>query len=73
MSLLIIVNLNLNFTVLIAANQIQIPIIVGGGVNTSKSAEKLVSSGAGYIVTGTQIEKLPSSSNLLEFTQAVHC
>ena len=55
------------------SKQIQIPIIVGGGVNTSKSAEKLVSSGAGYIVTGTQIEKLPSSRNLLEFTKAVHC
>ena len=56
----------------ILSKQIKVPIIVGGGVNTSKSARKLVSSGAGYIVTGTQIEKLPSSKTLLEFTQAVH-
>jgi len=56
----------------IISKQINIPIIVGGGVNTSKSAGQLVSSGADYIVTGTQIEKLPSSKTLLEFTQAVH-
>ena len=56
----------------IISKQIQIPIIVGGGVNTSESAGKLVLSGAGYIVTGTQIEKMPSTKTLLEFTQAVH-
>ena len=56
----------------IISKQIKIPIIVGGGVNTSKSAQELVSSGAGYIVTGTQIEKLPSLKTLSEFTQAVH-
>ena len=47
-------------------------IIVGGGVNTSDSAGKLVSAGAGYIVTGNQIEKLPSSQALLRFTRAIH-
>ena len=46
--------------------------IIELGVNTPESAEKLVASGADYIVTGTQIEKLPSSGSLLEFTQAVH-
>ena len=56
----------------IISKQIQIPIIVGGGVNTSESAGKLVSSGADYIVTGTQIEKMPSSKTLLAFTKAVH-
>ena len=56
----------------ILSKQIQIPIVVGGGVNTSKSAGQLVSSGAGYIVTGTQIEKLPSLTSLLAFTHAVH-
>ena len=56
----------------IISKQIQIPIIIGGGINTSESAGKLVSSGAGYIVTGTQIEKLPLSKTLLDFTQAVH-
>ena len=56
----------------IISKQIQIPIVVGGGVNTSESAGQLVSSGANYIVTGTQIEKLPSSKTLLAFTKAVH-
>ena len=56
----------------IISKHIQIPIIVGGGVNTSESAGKLVSSGADYIVTGTQIEKMPSSKTLLAFTRAVH-
>ena len=56
----------------IISKQIQIPIIVGGGVNTPKSAEQLVSSGASYIVTGTQIENLPSSNTLLAFTKAIH-
>ena len=54
------------------SKQIQIPLIVGGGVNTSESAGRLVSSGAKYIVTGTQIEKLPTSETLLAFTKAVH-
>ena len=56
----------------IISKQIKIPIIVGGGVNTPESAEMLVASGADYIVTGTQIEKLPSPKTLLAFTQAVH-
>ena len=56
----------------IISKQIQIPIIVGGGVNTSESARQLVSSGANYIVTGTQIEKMPPSKTLLAFTKAVH-
>jgi hypothetical protein len=32
----------------------------------------LVSSGAGYIVTGTKIEENPSIKELQEFTNAVH-
>ena len=56
----------------IISKQIQIPIIVGGGVNTLEAAAKLVSSGASYIVSGTQIEKLPTSKTLLAFTKAVH-
>jgi len=54
------------------SKKIQIPIIVGGGVNTSNSARELVSSGASYIVTGSLIEKLPSSKTLLTFTQSIH-
>ncbi len=51
---------------------LSIPIIVGGGVNTPESADLLVKAGADYIVTGSQIEKLPSSTELIKFTQAVH-
>ena len=51
---------------------INIPIIVGGGVNTAESANLLVKAGADYIVTGSQIEKLPSINELIQFTQAVH-
>ena len=54
------------------SKEIQIPIVVGGGINSSVSARNLVLSGAGYIVTGTQIEQLPTSKVLLGFTQAVH-
>ena len=51
---------------------LNIPIIVGGGVNTAESADLLVKSGADYIVTGSQIENLPSSTELIQFTQAIH-
>ena len=51
---------------------LSIPIIVGGGVNTAESAYKLVKAGADYIVTGSQIEKLPSKTKLIKFTKAIH-
>ena len=51
---------------------LSIPIIVGGGIKSSESADSLVKAGADYIVTGTQIEYLPTSSELIKFTQAVH-
>ena len=51
---------------------LNIPIIVGGGINTVESAEILSKAGADYIVTGTQLEKLPNSTDLIKFTNAVH-
>jgi len=51
---------------------LSIPIIVGGGINTAESADLLVKAGADYIVTGSQIENLPNSTELIQFTQAVH-
>ncbi len=56
----------------IVSNELLIPIIVGGGVNTAESAKDLVSSGAGYIVTGTQLESDPSLNSLLKFTESIH-
>ena len=54
------------------SSQLNIPIVVGGGVNTPDAAQKLVSSGAGYIVAGTQIETIPIREILRTFTNAVH-
>ena len=54
------------------APNLKVPIIIGGGVNTPEAAKSLVDSGAGYIVTGSQLEKLPSSKELINFTKAIH-
>ncbi len=54
------------------SSKLLIPIIVGGGVNTAESAKELVKSGAGYIVTGTQLESEPSLNSLLKFTESIH-
>ena len=59
-------------TISFLSSQLNIPIVVGGGVNTPDAAQKLVSSGAGYIVSGTQIEKKPLQNILQTFTNAVH-
>ena len=56
----------------IISKQLKIPIIVGGGINKSSSAQSLVKSGAGYIVAGTMIEQNPSITEMLKFTNAVH-
>lgn len=38
-------------------NGVQIPIIIGGGINTSKDAKEKISAGASIIVQGTFLEK----------------
>ena len=53
-------------------DNLNIPIVVGGGVNTVFSARELVENGAGYLVTGTQIENKPSLETLKLFTNAIH-
>jgi len=53
-------------------HRLNIPIVVGGGVNTHDAAHKLVLAGAGYIVTGTQIENIPKREPLQAFTNAIH-
>jgi heptaprenylglyceryl phosphate synthase len=53
-------------------HRLNIPIVVGGGVNTPDAAHKLVLAGAGYIVTGTQIENIPKREPLQAFTNAIH-
>ena len=51
---------------------INIPIMIGGGINTSDSARELVNAGAGYIILGTKIENSKSSDELTEITNAIH-
>ena len=54
------------------APQLSLPLIVGGGVKTIKSARALAEAGSGYIVSSSKIESLPSNQSLIEFTQAIH-
>lgn len=53
-------------------NQIEIPIIVGGGIKTPKDAEERVKAGASFIVTGTVTEKSENLSVMKDFADAIH-
>jgi len=59
-------------TVEAVKNQIEIPIIVGGGIKTPKSAEKRIKAGASFIVTGTVTEEFGDSGIMKEFSDAIH-
>ena len=54
------------------SSHLNIPIVVGGGINIPEDAHRLVAAGAGYIVTGTQIEEIPPRDTLQRFTKAIH-
>ena len=53
-------------------NQIEIPIIVGGGIKTPTDAEERVKAGASFIVTGTVTEKSENLSVMKDFSEAIH-
>ena len=53
-------------------NQIEIPLIVGGGIKTPKAAEERVKAGASFIVTGTVTEKSENLSVMKDFSEAIH-
>jgi len=53
-------------------NQIEIPIIVGGGIKTPQDAEERVKAGASFIVTGTVTEKSGNLSVMKDFSKAIH-
>lgn len=59
-------------TISAVKNQIDIPIIVGGGIKTPQAAKKRVDAGADFIVTGTITEDKDSLSLMREFSDAVH-
>jgi len=53
-------------------NQIDIPLIVGGGIFNKNIVKKIVNAGAGYVVIGTAIEKLQSKNKLKEINRIIH-
>lgn len=53
-------------------SQIEIPIIVGGGIKTPQDAEERIKAGASFIVTGTVTETSGNLSVMKEFSEAIH-
>jgi phosphoglycerol geranylgeranyltransferase len=54
------------------SNQIEIPVIVGGGIRTPNDAASRVKNGASFIVTGTIIEEQGDVKLMKQFANAVH-
>jgi phosphoglycerol geranylgeranyltransferase len=52
--------------------EVEVPLIVGGGIRTPEQARDRVQAGASFIVTGTVIEEDPSTALMDAFAQAVH-
>ena len=52
--------------------RISIPLIVGGGIRTPELAEKKVSAGADFIVTGNVLEENGSLALMKQFADAIH-
>jgi len=52
--------------------EVNIPIIVGGGITDPSVAAAKVLAGADFIVTGNALEKADSSALVYEFAEAIH-
>lgn len=50
----------------------QVPVIVGGGINTPEEASLLVQAGASFIVTGNILEDASNSHLMESFASAIH-
>jgi phosphoglycerol geranylgeranyltransferase len=59
-------------TIKAVRSQIEIPIIVGGGIKTPEEAQERVNAGASFIVTGTVTEKSKDSSLMRNISNAIH-
>ncbi|NHZ87267.1 MAG: geranylgeranylglyceryl/heptaprenylglyceryl phosphate synthase [Planctomycetia bacterium] len=59
-------------TIEAVSNQIEIPIIVGGGIKKPKDAEERVKAGASFIVTGTIAEKSENLAIIKDFSEVIH-
>tara|TARA_B110000438_G_C15797824_1_gene643656 strand:+ start:132 stop:866 length:735 start_codon:yes stop_codon:yes gene_type:complete len=53
------------------SSRLNIPIIVGGGITSAKSAELISNAGASFIVIGTHIENRASLRELQEITTSI--
>ena len=56
----------------VVSEYINIPITIGGGINSPEEAEQKIKSGASFVVVGDKFEKDGSIDLLREFTDAVH-
>ena len=54
------------------SEQVEIPIIVGGGIKTPEDAAERVKAGASFIVTGTVTENSDNIYIMKEFSEAIH-
>ena len=54
------------------ANEISIPLIVGGGVKKPETAREMVKAGADFIVTGNFFEKESHWEFIADFAHAIH-
>ena len=52
------------------SDEVDVPLIVGGGINSPRKARKIVSAGASIVVTGSVIESEPQK--MKEFADAIH-
>ena len=52
--------------------QLDIPVVVGGGIRDAVTAGKIVSGGAGYVVVGNFIEKCKDQNALNLIVRAIH-
>ena len=52
------------------SNEINVSLIVGGGIRTPEDASELVKAGASFVVVGSAIEK--SIELMKEFSSAIH-
>ena len=54
----------------IVSNEVDIDIIVGGGIKTPEDANQIANAGASFVVIGSAIEK--SLDSISDFAQAIH-
>jgi len=56
----------------VVSDYIDIPIIIGGGINKPEDARKKISAGASFVVVGNRLEECNSTALMREFADACH-